>query len=109
MTVDPAGPRCSCGSRGCLESLAGAQALLGTATGIETTGQEATEELSRRALVEQPRALDALSKAGRALGIALGTFLNVLDLPAVVLGGIYAELAPFAHGSHHDRALRPGR
>lgn len=97
VSVDPAGPRCSCGSRGCLESLAGAQALLG-ATGIETTGQEATEELSRRALVEQPRALDALSKAGRALGIALGTFLNVLDLPAVVLGGIYAELAPFLMG-----------
>ena len=39
--------------------------------------------------------LIALEKAGTALGIALSAFLNVLDLPVVVLGGFYADLAPW--------------
>jgi len=97
VTVDPAGPRCSCGSRGCLESIAGEEAVL-AATGIGATGIEAARELLRRALADEPSVLVALSAAGRALGIALGTFLNVLDLPAVVLGGFYAELAPWLLG-----------
>jgi predicted NBD/HSP70 family sugar kinase len=40
----------------------------------------------------------AIEKAGRALGIALSAFLNVLDLPTVVLGGLYAELSPWLVG-----------
>jgi predicted NBD/HSP70 family sugar kinase len=30
--------------------------------------------------------------------LALSSFLNVLDVPAVVLGGFYAQLAPFLVG-----------
>ena len=36
ITVDPEGPECSCGSRGCLEQLVGQEALL-TASGLEAT------------------------------------------------------------------------
>ena len=48
------------------------------------------EVVARAGDVEVRRALDA---AARALGVALAGVLNVLDLPAVVLGGHLAALA----------------
>ena len=55
-------------------------------------------EIVARARAGEPVALRALESAGAALGIALSAFLNVLDLPAVVLGGLYAELAAWLVG-----------
>jgi predicted NBD/HSP70 family sugar kinase len=40
-------------------------------------------------------ALAAVRAAGRWLGIALSSVVNVVDLPCVVLGGSYAALAPW--------------
>ncbi len=115
VTVDPMGPACSCGGRGCLERVAGQEALLeaaglpaqaGTAVGSPVAS---VAELMRRALTGEPATLLALEKAGTALGIALSAFLNVLDLPTVVLGGFYAELAPWligpVTGELHDRVV----
>jgi predicted NBD/HSP70 family sugar kinase len=39
--------------------------------------------------------LAALDEAGAALGIAVASALNMLDLDRVVLGGIYSPLAPY--------------
>jgi predicted NBD/HSP70 family sugar kinase/biotin operon repressor len=101
VTVDPMGPACSCGARGCLETVAGQEALL-EATGLPLKAGTAISgpggsvaELLDRALAGEQAAVIAIEKAGRALGIALSAFLNVLDLPTVVLGGFYAELAPW--------------
>jgi predicted NBD/HSP70 family sugar kinase len=115
VTVDPMGPACSCGGRGCLERVAGQEALLeaaglpaqaGTAVGSPVAS---VAELVRRALAGEPTTLLALEKAGTALGIALSAFLNVLDLPTVVLGGLYAELARWligpVTGELHDRVV----
>ena len=55
-------------------------------------------ELLRRALAGEPVTVRAIERAGEALGLALSAFLNVLDVPAVVLGGFYAELAPWLIG-----------
>jgi predicted NBD/HSP70 family sugar kinase/biotin operon repressor len=101
VTVDPNGLACSCGSHGCLESVAGQEALLRAAglpaPGLSEPGAQVAE-LLRRALAGEAAAIRALEKAGEALGVALAAFLNVLDLPAVVLGGFYAELAPWLIG-----------
>jgi len=115
VTVDPMGPACSCGGRGCLERVAGQEALLEAAglpaeAGTAVGGPVASvAELVRRALTGEPTTLLALEKAGTALGIALSAFLNVLDLPTVVLGGFYAELAPWligpVTGELHDRVV----
>jgi predicted NBD/HSP70 family sugar kinase len=86
VVVDPDGPPCGCGANGCLEQFAGQEALLrnaGVATGDELIG---------RARAGDQRALDALSRAGTALGIAIAGLINVMDLPAVLLGGLYARL-----------------
>ncbi len=104
VTVDPMGPACSCGGRGCLERVAGQEALLAAAGLPQEAGTtigspvESVPELVRRAMTGEPTTLLCLEKAGAALGIALSAFLNVLDLPTVVLGGFYAELAPWLIG-----------
>ena len=101
VTVDADGPVCGCGSLGCVEQYAGQDALL-RAAGV--SGESATRdgaadgpvhELVRRAQAGDDRTLQALASAGSALGIAVSAVVNVLDVPTVVLGGIYAALAPW--------------
>ncbi|WP_253258091.1 ROK family protein [Pseudonocardia sp. N23] len=79
VVVDPGGRACTCGGTGCLETVAGVTALLRAA------GAADVDEL-----VREPGA--ALDVAADALGVALAGAVNLLDLPAVVLGGVYARL-----------------
>lgn len=65
VCVDLDGPQCRCGSTGCLELYAGRLAL-----------QEAAG-----------RSDDAFHIAARALGVALSSVINIVDVPAIVLGG----------------------
>jgi len=88
VCVDPAGPACRCGSTGCLEQYAGRHALL-TAAGLPLDTPP-VDVVARAGDPDVRRALDA---AADALGIALAGVVNVLDLPAVVLGGHLAALA----------------
>ncbi|MCX2180161.1 ROK family protein [Streptomyces sp. SKN60] len=89
LTVLPDGPRCRCGSHGCLERYAGQAALLRAA------GVRGVDTLVRRAEDAEPRALAALEEAGRMLGVAVSGAVNLLDPQAVVLGGIYPRLMPW--------------
>jgi predicted NBD/HSP70 family sugar kinase len=88
VCVDPEGPACRCGSTGCLEQYAGRHALL-AAAGLPLDTPPA-EVVARAGDADVRRALDA---AARALGVAVAGVVNVLDLPAVVLGGHLAALA----------------
>lgn len=87
VTVDPAGKPCRCGSQGCLEQYAGEDAIR------EAAGLPETASLLDRARKGSGKTLAALDQAGAALGIALASAVNLLDLPAVVLGGHFAPLA----------------
>ena len=101
VTVQPDGPRCRCGARGCLEQVAGQEALLRAAglTGAAGTsiGQPrgSVAELVARARAGEPGTLQAIESAGRALGIGVAAMVNVVDPSAVVLGGLYASLEPW--------------
>ncbi|WP_158375101.1 ROK family protein [Cellulosimicrobium cellulans] len=90
--VDQQGPRCTCGARGCLEQYAGKDALL-RAAGRDV--EEPVEALLAAADAGDERTARALRSAGEALGVALANFVNLVDVEAVVLGGIYAPLAPW--------------
>jgi len=104
VVVQPGGARCACGSRGCLETVAGQEALLaraGVGTGpVTADGAGAGPGLRRpvaalvaRARAGDRRALDALEEAGTWLGAGLATAANLVNPAAVVLGGAYAPLA----------------
>jgi predicted NBD/HSP70 family sugar kinase len=97
MTVDPSGPPCACGSRGCLETLIGLEALLelagldGSSSG--TGSGEPVSMLAGRARAGDEQALAALREAGRWLGIAIASAANLLNFQAVVLGGFFGQLS----------------
>jgi predicted NBD/HSP70 family sugar kinase len=101
VVVQPDGPSCRCGARGCLERLAGQEAILRAAglTGAVGTsiGQPggSVAELLARARAGDPDTLRAVESAGRALGIGLSATVNVVDPGTVVLGGLYAALEPW--------------
>ena len=97
LTVDPSGPDCTCGARGCLERLAGLDWIMREA-GVWQDGRPPAETLGRLIdglTVGDPAATTAVHTAGTWLGVALASVINVVDVPCVVLGGSYAELAPW--------------
>jgi predicted NBD/HSP70 family sugar kinase len=47
--------------------------------------------------------VDSVRVAGAALGVALANVINIVDVGHVVLGGIYARLAPFLAGQIVDQ------
>ncbi|MEU5088708.1 ROK family transcriptional regulator [Streptomyces sp. NPDC021356] len=93
VPVEPEGPACPCGGRGCLEQYAGEEAVL-RAAGL-AAGEGRVGLLAGRAAAGDAGVRRALRDAGRALGVALTGAVNLLDPQAVVLGGALAELAPW--------------
>lgn len=91
VTVYPDGRPCPCGSRGCLQTYASLDAILGDEPAPTGTTPENT--ITTRAETGQPATLAALDTAGTALGIALSDMLNILDIDTVLLGGSFALLA----------------
>ncbi|MBI4577066.1 MAG: ROK family protein [Planctomycetes bacterium] len=89
MVVEPEGPPCGCGARGCLESLASATAI------ARRAGGASARAVYDAALGGEPRAIESLRVAGRALGIALASLVNLLNPERVVLGGRVAGALDF--------------
>jgi predicted NBD/HSP70 family sugar kinase/biotin operon repressor len=123
VTVRPDGPVCGCGARGCLEGYAGQDALLRAAavdsvtatrlgsppvaaeararrreegpSRLPTAYESPVDQLAAMAAAGDRATTEALAVAGHALGVALSGAVNLLDPPEVVIGGIYARLAPW--------------
>ncbi len=101
VVVDPNGPRCRCGSRGCLERVAGQDRVLRDAgvrngdVGGGMNDDAAVDRLVELLTAGDRRALEAVATTGRWLGTAAAAVVNVTDLPTVVLGGLYARLEPW--------------
>ncbi|EHR61854.1 ROK family transcriptional regulator [Saccharomonospora cyanea] len=87
--VQARGPRCPCGARGCLERLAGQDAIL------ERARADDVETLVSLLDAGERTATAAVRSAGRMLGSALSAVVNLLDVPTIVLGGTYARLHPW--------------
>jgi predicted NBD/HSP70 family sugar kinase len=98
VTVDPDGPDCKCGAAGCLETIAGQEAIArraGIEFGSGSRTYSLTRELVRRAENGDAKVLDSLSVAGRHLGLALAAAVNMFDVDVAVLGGCFGPLAPW--------------
>ncbi len=92
VVVAPEGALCRCGGSGCLETYAGLEALL--AAGNVPSVPALLAALERG----DGTALAACAAAGRALGIALTSAVNLLDLDRIVLGGVFTQLYPWLSG-----------
>jgi glucokinase len=91
VVVDPDGPACTCGGRGCLEAVARGPAVVRWAieegwrpgSRQSATGRDLTADAQRG----HPVATAALARAGEAIGVALASVTHLLDLEVVAIGG----------------------
>lgn len=105
LTVDPHGPACACGNRGCLETLVSTGAILDRARRLAASGRgggladrlprlpdpDAIAAIGGAAGDGDPLALDLVAYVARWLGVAIAGLVNVLNPAVVVLGGPTAE------------------
>lgn len=80
MILDPNGPVCACGQRGCLEAFAGGAGLK------RRTGRSAAE-LCREAFAGNAESRAAVEQAASRLGQALVNLTNLVDPQVIVVGG----------------------
>jgi glucokinase len=100
VSVDPEGPMCACGTRGCLELSASATGLVrlareriaqnpesGIATNLRGRSDFTATDLFDLAKGGDFDAIRIFEVQGRALGRALASLVNSLNLPLYVVGG----------------------
>ena len=95
VVVEPDGPPCACGGRGCLESVASGPSTVRWAVaqgwqppaGSEASGRTLTLSAEGGDAV----AVAALARAGRAVGLAIASVAHLLDVRAFVVGGGLVE------------------
>ncbi|HZJ09607.1 MAG TPA: ROK family protein [Trueperaceae bacterium] len=101
ITIDPEGPSCVCGGRGCVERLASGPSMAaaaaevlaarpGTGTVLRELARDGAltaVQLAAAAARGDEVALAALAAGARALGIALGSTANLINPQLFVLGG----------------------
>jgi predicted NBD/HSP70 family sugar kinase len=92
VLVEPQGPICRCGNRGCLETLAAAGPLLEL---LRPTFGKAfgAHELIEQSGTGDPACRRVLTDGGRIIGQALANLCNVLNPERVVVGGELSSAA----------------
>lgn len=94
VVVEPDGPVCGCGARGCLEAVARGPAVVGWAREqgwTPSAGPATGAALAAAAWEGDPIARAAFARAGRALGVAIASAVNLCDVRLVVVGGGLAQ------------------
>jgi glucokinase len=101
MIVEPGGPACPCGSKGCLESFASARALIsgakkavcdqrlkeGPLHALDREGKLSAHTIYACAKQGDPAAMALFDKMGWALGICLANIFSALAIRHAVIGG----------------------
>lgn len=107
VAIDPRGPRCVCGNRGCLATFVGTRALVertrallpGFPDSVLAGAAPGLRALEDAALADDPLALRVVGEAARSLGIVIAGVLNLMNPGSVILGGSLARLG--------DRLIAP--
>ncbi len=98
LVLEPEGPVCGCGKRGCVETLASGPAIARQAQKALSDGRSSTlstldietitaVEVVRAAREGDPLARDILSTAGQYLGIALAYYVDINNPECIIIGG----------------------
>ena len=90
--IDPEGPICACGKRGCLEAFVSDPGLLSLAAqaahrGELTRAPHSVAELISLAESGDPVARHIFAYAGEILGRGLANLINILDPQRIIVGG----------------------
>lgn len=109
-TVEPDGYPCPCGNHGCLEQYTSAKAIARHAQEALSRGERSSlatiprhsldaSAVAQAALEGDRLALYSFTRAGRYLGIAAASAVNLLNLDAVIIGGGVAASFELMAGS----------
>jgi glucokinase len=99
-TVEPDGPPCGCGNRGCLDRMAGADAIAALA------GRPTVADAAAAARAGDTRAVAAFAQAGTYVGRALAGAVVLLWPERVVVGGGVADAGELLLGPVRDELRR---
>jgi predicted NBD/HSP70 family sugar kinase len=88
LALEPGGNPCRCGNRGCLETIASRDAMLGAVRAAGRPSPAIIAELAALARQGDEVTIAVIERAGEALGRGIAMVLNLLNLEFVVL---YAE------------------
>ncbi|HBT17108.1 MAG TPA: ROK family transcriptional regulator, partial [Firmicutes bacterium] len=104
MSIDPKGPECSCGSRGCWEVYSDEQAILDRAFRALRTSKDSllfqwcivenrrltVDDIVHAANVGDQTAMEIVRESGWYLGIGIANIVNGLNPDMVIVGGCIA-------------------
>jgi glucokinase len=98
IVVEPDGPPCACGGRGCVEAIASGPNTVRHALaagwrpppGVTADGVA----LAAAATAGDPVAIHHLARAGRAVGIAVASCASLLDLQVAAVVGGFSQSGP---------------
>jgi glucokinase len=122
MTVEPEGPPCGCGNRGCVEQYASATAVVrmakeaiasGRAPGLARAASSDPEFSSKAiynlAIQGDEEARKIFVRVGRALGICIANLVNAFNLNMYVIGGgassAWEAFSPYIFEELRQRSL----
>ncbi|WP_338780807.1 ROK family transcriptional regulator [Metabacillus sp. FJAT-52054] len=107
--VDLNGPRCTCGSYGCLQTLtahdglksaAMKEIILGRRTLISELTEGDVDKISGKIIHQAAKsgddlAIEILQTTGKYLGAAISNLVHVLNPPKIIIGGGISKAGPF--------------
>ena len=121
VPIDPDGPTCLCGKRGCWEVYTSNLATLSRYLGreVSATAPRAAlrampltiTELVDLARAGEERAVEAVQATARYLGLGLGTIVNALNPQRIFVGveitGAWEQIEPTVRAAMAERVLAP--
>lgn len=99
VTIEPDGPVCSCGNRGCLQALASETAMIRRYTEKKKlNGEQLPAGFNFAQLIETAKqggsdALEEILKSVRYIGVEVGNIINTLSPSLIVINGHITELS----------------
>jgi len=112
ITINESGPMCSCGNRGCLEAMAGGNAVAKNAIQMVKEGGRSSlsgikpiESITSRNVIDEAFRGDLLSQqimieAGQHLGTAIAGLVNIFNPSIVIIGGNMARIGDLMLDAH---------
>ncbi|MFD5074640.1 ROK family protein [Streptomyces sp. NPDC058371] len=87
VAIDPSGPLCHCGNRGCVEAIASDSAIVARVR--EVTGVQVADAAQALDLAHDgdPGAREVYARAGEAIGRGIATVANLLGPERVIISG----------------------
>jgi glucokinase len=99
QVIDPSGPQCSCGFRGCWEALAAGPAMAAWFESQIPTGDTHRQGITAKRICElalqgDELALRTVEREAHYLGLGLANLINLFTPAAIVLSGSVMKSAP---------------